>query len=117
MTDAAIDAVTAEVGEDGAIKGDAKEDFARFCRSRFWCEVGERPGFRAVDSPIGPVIPVFTSEYELARFCGAVRWLSTIGADLLDLVPPGYRFVVNPGSEGSRVLNPQATRRVLKVTR
>ncbi len=93
----------------------AHAQFRLFVESTVYCEAGERPGLVAMTTPTGPVIPVFTSETELARFRGAVRWFSTTGADLLDLVPPGYDLVLDPAGPHPTRLRPQATRRVARI--
>jgi hypothetical protein len=59
--------------------------------SAVFCEADELPGFVAVGSPGDGFIPVFSSEAELARARGPVKWFSTTGADLFGLVPDGYQ--------------------------
>ena len=63
--------------------------------AQVFCEAGERPGFVAVGPPGGGFIPVFTSEAELARARGPVRWFATTGADLFGLVPQGYDVILD----------------------
>jgi hypothetical protein len=93
-------------------------EFEAFLAAKLWCVAGKRPGFTAIESSLGPLIPVFTSEQALSDFAGAVSWLSTTGGDLLELVPPGFRFLLDPTRDGGGiVLDPQATRRVLAVER
>lgn len=57
---------------------------------------GGQPGFLAVLTEDGPAIPVFSSEWQLAQFRGAVRWFSATGADLLNLMPIGYDLILDP---------------------
>jgi hypothetical protein len=66
-----------------------------FVSATVFCEAGDRPGFVAVGPPGDGFIPVFTSDRELARARGAVRWFSTTGADLLGLVPDGYDLILD----------------------
>jgi SseB protein N-terminal domain len=80
-------------------EADAHAVHRAFLRSRFWCEAGDRPGLQALGAPGAGVVPVFTSEAELARARGAVRWFSTTGADLLDLLPDRYELVVDIQSD------------------
>lgn len=91
--------------------------FERFLACRFFCEAGARPGFLAESSPSDPIMPIFTSEAQLARHRGPVAWFSTTGADLLDLVPAGHRLVVDQSSDTPVVLDPGATRRGVRLER
>jgi hypothetical protein len=68
-----------------------------FCAAQVFCQAGERPGFRAVEDDGDRAVPVFTSLVELARFAGQTPWFSTVGQDVLDLLPDGYDIVVDPG--------------------
>ena len=94
----------------------AEHHFRLFAGATLLCEAGGRPGFLAVATEDGPVIPVFTSEAELARFRGAVGWFSTTGADLLDLVPDGYDFLIDPGGDHPLRVQPGATRRMARIS-
>jgi len=69
-----------------------------FCGAHVFCQAGDTPGFLAVEEDGDRVVPVFTSLVELARFAGQTAWFSTIGQELLDLLPDGYDIVVDPGS-------------------
>jgi hypothetical protein len=91
----------------GAGEADAQAVYERFLGARFWCEAGDRPGVQA----LAGVVPAFTSEAELAAARGAVRWFSTTGADLLDLVPRGYQLVVDRNGHVPLRLRPEAIRR------
>ena len=66
-----------------------------FLTSRVYCEAGEEPGFVAVGSPPGGLIPIFSSEKELVVARGAVAWFSMMGADLLSLVPASYDLLLD----------------------
>src|SRR5205823_5544807 len=59
----------------GAGEADAQAVYEAFLGARFWCEAGDSPGVEALGSPGAGVVPVFTSEAELAQARGAVRWL------------------------------------------
>ena len=48
-----------------------------FLAATVFCEAGEKPGFVAVGPSGSGVIPVFTSERELMRARGPVRWFAT----------------------------------------
>jgi hypothetical protein len=54
---------------------------------------------------------VFTSEAELLKARGAVRWFSTTGADVLDLIPGGYELVVDMQGVTPLRLQPAAVHR------
>jgi hypothetical protein len=66
--------------------------------------------------PPDAVVPVWTSEVELARSIGAGSWFSTTGADLLDLLPDGYDLVLDPDGDAALRLRPSALRRAPAVT-
>ena len=95
----------------GAGEADAQAVYEAFLGARFWCEAGDSPGVEALGSPGAGVVPVFTSEAELAQARGAVRWLSTTGADLLDLVPGDHQLVVDMNGQTPLCLRPGAIRR------
>ena len=86
--------------------GSHSELLNAFLEMTFFAQAPEHPGFLATPTPSGPVIAVFTSQQGLALHAGACRWFSTIGADLLQLVPIGHRFVIDPGTAGQLVLDP-----------
>jgi hypothetical protein len=66
--------------------------------------------------PPDGLVPVWTSEAELAGSVGSSAWFSTIGADLLGLVPAGYALVLDPDSDAALRLRPSALRPELAVT-
>jgi len=71
---------------------------AAFCAAHVFCQAGDTPGFLAIEDDGDRVVPVFTSLVELARSAGQSAWFSTIGQEVLDLLPDGYDIVVDPGS-------------------
>jgi hypothetical protein len=86
--------------------GDADSLWRAFLEATFYCQAPQHPGFLATQTPVGPVIAVFTSETGLTRHCGPCRWFSTSGADLLATAPVGHRFVIDPGSRHQLVVDP-----------
>jgi hypothetical protein len=73
-----------------------------------FCEAGDRPGFVAVGAPGDGFIPVFSSEGELARTRGPVKWFSTTGADLFGLIPDGYDLILDIAGPAPLRLDPSA---------
>lgn len=86
-----------------------------FLSANVFCEAGETPGFIALGEPGTGVIPVFTSEAELALARGAVAWFSTTGADLLGLLPDGYDIALDMAGDTPLRLRPSALRRATVV--
>jgi hypothetical protein len=70
-----------------------------FLDAQVFCEAGERPGFLAMGPPGEGVVPVFSSEEQLARARGPVPWFATSGADLFGLLPEGYDVVLDIAGE------------------
>ena len=66
--------------------------------------------------PPDGLVPVWTSEVELARSVGASAWFSTTGADLLSLLPVGYDLLLDPDEDAALRLRPSALRREAAVT-
>ena len=67
-----------------------------FLSSTLFLQAGERPGFMALGEPPDGLVPVWTSEREVARSLGvAAAWFSTTGADLLSLLPLGYDVLLD----------------------
>jgi hypothetical protein len=52
---------------------------------------------------------MFSSLMTLARALGDTPWLSTTGKDLLDLLPDGFRLVLDPGTPHARELTARDT--------
>ncbi|KUJ67071.1 hypothetical protein ACZ90_31690 [Streptomyces albus subsp. albus] len=78
---------------------------------RLHFERPEKPGFYIIDTPIGRVVPVFTSVHGLARFAGLCDWASTTAEDLVELLPTDVPALVDPRSDrpflldGARLAN------------
>lgn len=100
----------------------AEEFHARFLVSRVFFLTGDHPGVVVFGDPPGGVAPVFSALSELARFVlsrpdSATRetpWASTVGAEILELVPPGYDIMLDPASPDP-VTIPHDARRVETV--
>jgi hypothetical protein len=77
------------------------EDFQSiFSTSKVYCPRGETPGFLALHETQQPVIPMFTSLKELRRYAGREsRYFVITGAEVLDLLPSGYGFVLDMEGE------------------
>ncbi len=57
-----------------------------------------------------PVAPIFSSEAELVKLVGPVRWLSTDGLRFLSLLPPGVMIGLDIASTHRLRLDPAAVR-------
>jgi hypothetical protein len=94
-----------------------------FQRETVFCQRSEQPGFLAVGPPGAGLVPVFTSLDELSRYAvtyglhGGIDWLSTTGADVLDLLPDGYGIVVDPAAEHAVTLPAHALHRAVVFRR
>lgn len=77
------------------------EDFQSiFIASKVFCPRGEHPGFLALHNTPEPVIPMFSSLKELKRYAGdESRHFTVTGAEVLDLLPNGYGFVLDLDGE------------------
>ncbi|MFF7246804.1 SseB family protein [Embleya sp. NPDC008237] len=76
--------------------GDPPALLAALLAARLYCERLEQVGFAAIGPPGGGVVPVFTSEEQLALFVGgACDWFATEGGDLVRLLPAGYDIAVD----------------------
>ncbi|MCX4834434.1 SseB family protein [Streptomyces sp. NBC_01016] len=73
-------------------------------RGRWYFQRGEEPGFFAVEGPEGPLVAVFSSVAELARYAGACEWFSTLGADLMTLLPEDHGLVVDLAGSAPQLL-------------
>lgn len=73
------------------------EDFQSiFSTSKVYCPRGETPGFLALHDTQQPVIPMFSTLKELRRYAGREsRYFVITGAEVLDLLPSGYGFVLD----------------------
>jgi hypothetical protein len=104
--------VAAEVA---AGRATAEEFHEAFLAATVFCERGETPGFVAVGSPGAGLVPVFSSERELLRARGPVRWFATTGADVLGLLPEGYDVVLDMAGDSPLRLRPAALERRTKT--
>jgi hypothetical protein len=69
------------------------------------------PALAAVGPPGSGFLVVHASLRALAAYAGPCDWASAPGADLLDLVPPGYGLLVDPAGPHPAVLQAGALRR------
>ncbi|HEX6382315.1 MAG TPA: SseB family protein [Acidimicrobiia bacterium] len=98
-------------GDIAAGQATPQELHDAFLNAQVFCEAGDRPGFVAVGPPGDGFIPVFTSEVELARARGPVRWFATTGADLFGLVPQGYDLILDIAGPAPLRISPSAVQR------
>ncbi|MET7639125.1 SseB family protein [Streptomyces sp. NPDC005438] len=86
------------------------EDFQEvFSTSRIYCPRGDTPGFLALHNTQQPVIPMFTTLKELRRYAGKEsKYFVITGAEVLDLLPSGYGFVLDMEGEHRIVFDAQA---------
>jgi hypothetical protein len=82
------------------------ELFETFMRARLYLPRPPRPGVHHLDIEGRRVVPVFSSELELARFAGRIEWFSTLGFDLLDLLPAGVVLGLDIASPHRLQLHP-----------
>ncbi|MGH9119796.1 MAG: SseB family protein [Acidimicrobiales bacterium] len=84
----------------------AEEFTEHFMVGRWFAIRSDDPGFIAVGPPGAGYVPIFSSLAELGdyaaavpdRSAGGVDWLTTVGDDLLSLIPRGYGLVVDVAS-------------------
>jgi len=86
------------------------EDFQSiFSNSKVYCPRGDAPGFLALHDTQQPVIPMFTTLKELRRYAGKEsRYFVITGAEVLDLLPSGYGFVLDMEGEHRVVFDAKA---------
>lgn len=86
------------------------EDFQSiFSTSKVYCPRGETPGFLALHNTQQPVIPMFTTLKELRSYAGKEsRYFVITGAEVLDLLPSGYGFVLDMEGEHRVVFDAKA---------
>jgi hypothetical protein len=86
------------------------EDFQSiFSTSKVYCPRGETPGFLALHNTQQPVIPMFTTLKELRRYAGKEsRYFVITGAEVLDLLPSGYGFVLDMEGDHRVVIDAKA---------
>lgn len=86
------------------------EDFQGiFSTSKVYCPRGDTPGFLALHNTQQPVIPMFSTLKELRRYAGKEsRYFVITGAEVLDLLPSGYGFVLDMEGEHRVVFDAKA---------
>ncbi|WP_255949598.1 SseB family protein [Streptomyces odontomachi] len=86
------------------------EDFQQiFATSKVYCPRGDNPGFLALHNTQQPVIPMFTSLKELRRYAGKdSKYFVITGAEVIDLLPTGYGFVLDMEGEHRMVFDAKA---------
>lgn len=94
------------------------EDFqAIFATSKVYCPRGENPGFLALHDTQQPVIPMFTSLKELRRYAGKEsKFFVITGAEVLDLLPTGYGFVLDIDGQHRMVFDAKAVEQMVDFT-
>jgi hypothetical protein len=96
----------------------AAEDFqAIFATSKVYCPRGENPGFLALHDTQQPVIPMFSSLKELRRYAGKEsKFFVITGAEVLDLLPTGYGFVLDIDGQHRMVFDAKAVEQMVDFT-
>ncbi|MDP9070626.1 MAG: SseB family protein [Actinomycetota bacterium] len=84
--------------------------FDAFLAATVYSPAPPRPGVHVLQVRGERVVPVFTSEAELARFMGRARWFSTTGLDLLGLLPSGVTIGLDMASPHRLQLDPASVR-------
>lgn len=106
----------ADVARDVATGVATAEELHRLLLSAtIYCERGERPGFKALGSPGGGAVEIYSSLEQLALARGTVPWFSLSGADLLDLLPAGYDLLLDLGGESPLRLSTDALDRLVAI--
>ncbi|WP_156727648.1 SseB family protein [Streptomyces apocyni] len=93
----------------------APEDFQQtFATSKVYCPRGDNPGFLALHNTQQPVIPMFTSLKELRRYAGKdSKYFVITGAEVIDLLPTGYGFVLDMEGEHRMVFDAKAVEQMV----
>jgi hypothetical protein len=93
----------------------AAEDFQQiFATSRVYCPRGDNPGFLALHNTQQPVIPMFTSLKELRRYAGKdSKYFVITGAEVIDLLPTGYGFVLDMEGDHRMVFDAKAVEQMV----
>ncbi|GGU59127.1 SseB family protein [Streptomyces inhibens] len=91
------------------------EDFQGiFSTSKVYCPRGDNPGFLALHNTQQPVIPMFTSLKELRRYAGKEsKYFVITGAEVLDLLPTGYGFVLDMEGDHRMVFDAKAVEQMV----
>ncbi|NSC22803.1 SseB family protein [Streptomyces albus subsp. chlorinus] len=86
------------------------EDFQGvFSTSKVYCPRGDTPGFLALHNTQQPVIPMFSTLKELRAYAGKEsKYFVITGAEVLDLLPSGYGFVLDMEGEHRVVFDAKA---------
>ncbi len=94
----------------------AAEDFQQiFATSKVYCPRGDNPGFLALHNTQQPVIPMFTSLKELRRYAGKEsKYFVITGAEVIDLLPTGYGFVLDMEGEHRMVFDAKAVEQMVE---
>ncbi|MDT3397138.1 SseB family protein [Streptomyces sp. B1866] len=91
------------------------EDFQQiFSTSKVYCPRGDNPGFLALHSTQQPVIPMFTTLKELRRYAGKEsKYFVITGAEVIDLLPTGYGFVLDMEGDHRMVFDAKAVEQMV----
>ncbi|MEU2156957.1 MULTISPECIES: SseB family protein [unclassified Streptomyces] len=91
------------------------EDFQQiFATSKVYCPRGDNPGFLALHNTQQPVIPMFTSLKELRRYAGKdSKHFVITGAEVIDLLPTGYGFVLDMEGDHRMVFDAKAVEQMV----
>jgi SseB protein N-terminal domain len=94
------------------------EDFQSiFATSKVYCPRGDNPGFLALHDTQQPVIPMFSSLKQLRRYAGKdSKHFVITGAEVLDLLPTGYGFVIDMEGEHRMVFDAKAVEQMVDFT-
>ncbi|WP_037574171.1 SseB family protein [Phaeacidiphilus oryzae] len=88
-----------------------------FITSKVYCPRGDRPGFLALHDTQQPVIPMFTSLKELRRYAGKEsKYFAVTGAEVIDLLPTGYGFVLDMEGDHRMVFDAKAVEQLVDFT-
>lgn len=91
------------------------EDFQQiFATSKVYCPRGDNPGFLALHNTQQPVIPMFTTLKELRLYAGKEsKYFVITGAEVIDLLPTGYGFVLDMEGEHRMVFDAKAVEQMV----
>jgi hypothetical protein len=94
------------------------EDFQGiFSGAKVYCPRGDDPGFLALHNTQQPVIPMFSSLKELRRYAGKEsKYFVITGAEVLDLLPTGYGFVLDIDGQHRMVFDAKAVEQMVDFT-
>ncbi|MFE7128404.1 SseB family protein [Streptomyces sp. NPDC057617] len=91
------------------------EDFQQvFATSKVYCPRGDNPGFLALHNTQQPVIPMFSTLKELRRYAGKEsKYFVITGAEVIDLLPTGYGFVLDMEGDHRMVFDAKAVEQMV----